>query len=488
MAELQSTHYQMYINGKFMDSASGDVETVIDPSTGKKLWTAPAATIEEARAAVDAAWAAKNAWRRVPAPTRGAYLRKLATLVREHEDELVKILMLEQGKIHALAKTEIEFSADYFDYMANAARVYSGDVMQSDNENENIIIAHQPIGVAVGIIAWNFPFFLIARKMGPALVTGNTIVIKPSSDTPGLALAFAKLVDEVGLPAGVVNFVSGRGSIIGDDLAKNPKVGIISLTGSTASGKKVMAAAANHVAKMSLELGGKAPAIVAKDADIDLAVQAIFDSRIDNNGQICNNAERIYVQEDVADEFIKKMTAKMAAVKVGNPNTDPDAEMGPLINQGALDKVDGLVQRAVEAGGQIQTGGHPADIDGGFFYEPTVITNVAQDSEIVQNEIFGPVLPILTFKSIPEAIEMANDTVYGLTSSVYTRDLETASYVANEIEFGETYINRFNFEGIQGFHAGWKQSGVGGADGIHGVEEFTNTHVIYLQRHPENLK
>ena len=212
----------------------------------------------------------------MPAPTRGAYLRKLAALVREHEDELVKILMLEQGKIHALAKTEIEFSADYFDYMANAARVYSGDVMQSDNENENIIIARQPIGVAVGIIAWNFPFFLIARKMGPALVTGNTIVIKPSSDTPGLALAFAKLVDEVGLPAGVANFVSGRGSIIGDDLAKNPKVGIISLTGSTASGKKVMAAAANHVAKMSLELGGKAPAIVAKDADIDLAVQAIL--------------------------------------------------------------------------------------------------------------------------------------------------------------------------------------------------------------------
>ncbi|KRM30456.1 lactaldehyde dehydrogenase [Agrilactobacillus composti DSM 18527 = JCM 14202] len=480
-------HYQMYINGEFREASSGEVETVINPADEQPISTVPLGTIQDVQEAIEAAYTAQKEWKRVPAPTRGKYLQAVATKIREQQDQLVTILMEEQGKVRDLAVTEILFAADYFDYMANAGRTYEGEILQSDNANENIMIAKQPIGVAAGITAWNFPFFLIARKMGPALVTGNTIVIKPSSETPNIALAFAKIVDAVGFPKGVVNIVTGKGSVIGDELSKNHKIGIISLTGSVRSGQRVMASASDHLAKVSLELGGKAPAIVMADADIDFAVQAIIDSRIDNNGQVCNNAERVYVQEDVADEFIKKVTAKMAAVKVGDPNKDAEVTMGPLIDRAALEKVDGMVQRAVAAGGVVTTGGHPANIDKGFYYLPTVITNVKQDSEIVQNEIFGPVLPILTFKTLKEAIGLANDTVYGLTSSIFTNSLEAASYAANEIEAGETYINRFHFEGIQGFHAGWKESGVGGADGRHGIEEFLNTHAIYLQRHPDKL-
>ncbi|WCJ51534.1 aldehyde dehydrogenase [Lentilactobacillus buchneri] len=450
-------HYQMYINGKFMDSKSGNEITVLNPSTGEKISTVPAATREEAKEAIDAAYESEKSWKKVPAATRGQYLHDVATEIRNEKDHLVEMLQEEQGKIKSLATTEIMFSADYFDYMGSAARTYEGEILQSDNKNENIMIAKQPIGVAAGILPWNFPFFLIARKMGPALVTGNTIVMKPSSDTPNLGLEFAKIVEKVGIPKGVVNIISGRGSVVGDELTKNKKIGI-------------------------------APAIVCKDADIDLAVQSIIDSRVDNNGELCNNCERVYVQEDVADEFIKKLSDKMSKITVGNVMKDENVGMGPLINQEALDKVSGMVDRAVQAGGKVTAGGHKLNIENGFYYEPTVITNVKQDSEIVQDEIFGPVLPVLTFKTLDDAIEMANDSDFGLTSSIYTENLDNAMRAANELEDGETYINRFNFEAMNGSHSGWKESGIGGDDGRHGIEEFLNTHVIYLQGHPEKAE
>lgn len=481
-------HYQMYINGEFRDSASGNLITVTNPATGEPISTVPSATLAETREAIDAAYEAQKTWKKVPAATRGQYLHDCATEIRKDQDHLIAMLQEEQGKIKSLATTEILFSADYFDYMASAARTYEGEIVQSDNPNENIMIAKQPIGVAAGILPWNFPFFLIARKMGPALVTGNTIVMKPSTDTPNLGLEFGKICDRVGIPKGVVNIVTGPGAVIGDELSKNKKIGIISLTGSVNSGTRVMAAAATHMAKVSLELGGKAPAIVCKDADIDLAVQAIIDSRIDNNGQLCNNCERIYVQEDVAEEFTQKLATKMAAVTVGDPMADESVGMGPLINQAALDKVAGMVDRAVQAGGKVVAGGHVLNIANGFYYEPTVITNVTQDSEIVQDEIFGPVLPVLTFKTLDDAINMANDSDFGLTSSIFTQNLDNAMRAANELEDGETYINRFNFEAMNGSHSGWKESGIGGDDGKHGIEEFLNTHVIYLQGHPEKAQ
>lgn len=487
MAELK--HYQMYINGKFVESSNKKTLTVLNPATGEPISTVPSASHEDVQAAIDGSFKAQKEWKNVPAPTRGAYLHKIADQIRINEDDLIHALQEEQGKIYDAAKVEIEFSADYLDYMGSAGRTYEGEILQSDNPNENIMIAKQPIGVTAGILPWNYPFFLVVRKLGPALVTGNTVIIKPSSDTPNIGLMFAKLVDQVDLPAGVAQFVTGPGSVVGDELSKNHKIGEISLTGSVAAGTQVMAAAAGHLARVSLELGGDAPAIICKDADIDAAVQGVIDSRVDNNGQLCNNTERVYVQESIADEFTEKLTQKMAAVTVGDPLKDKSVLMGPLINQAAVDKVDKMVQQAVKDGGEITTGGHkPDDLASGFYYLPTVIKNCRQDMQIVKEEIFGPVLPIVTFKTLKEAVEMANDSELGLTSSIWTQSVENAQYAANQLEDGETYINRFNFEAMQGFHAGWKESGVGGSDGRHGIEEYLNTHVIYLQGHPDKLQ
>lgn len=480
--------YEMYINGEFVASRSNEKINVYNPSTEEFISTVPSATEEEVQHAIEVAEAAQKEWKKVPAPTRATYLTKLAQLLRDNEDHLAKTISEEQGKIMALSRTEVNFTADYLDYMAASARMYEGEIIQSDRPNENILVFKEPVGVVAGFLPWNFPFFLIARKAAPALVTGNAIVLKPSSETPNNAIEFAKLVDQLGLPKGLFNVVTGRGSVVGDKLAGSEKIALVSLTGSVNAGVSVMEAAAKNVTKVSLELGGKAPAIVAKDADIDLAVKAIVDSRIINTGQVCNCAERVYVAEEIADEFTQKIVEAFKAVTYGNPLEREDIDMGPLVSEQALESVHGMVKRAVEAGAKVLIGGKPAETERGYFYEPTVIVNAKQDSEIVQEEVFGPVLPILTFKTMDEAIELANDSQYGLTSSIFTENINTAMRASTELLYGETYVNREHFEAIQGFHAGRKKSGIGGADGRHGLEEFLQTHVVYLQNHPDKAK
>lgn len=483
---MSTPHYKMYINGEFVDTDSGKEITVINPNNEEVLGTVPSATVEETQEAINAAYEAEKSWHQVPAPTRGSYLHKLADEIRKDPEPWIKNLQEEQGKIRSLAKTEVMFTADYFDYMAAAGRTYKGEVIQSDNPNETILLKRMPIGVIAGILPWNFPFFLIARKMAPALVTGNTVVLKPSSDTPIGALEFAKLCDKVGIPAGVVNFVTGPGSIVGNELSKNPKVGMTSLTGSVTAGKRIMAAAADHIGEVSLELGGNAPAIVCDDADLDEAVNDIVNSRYDNNGQLCNNVQRVYVQEDVAEEFTQKLVDAVKAITYGDTVENPEIGMGPLINQKALEEVDRQVKQAVKEGGKILVGGKPVE-GKGFFYEPTIISNCKQKDSAIQDEIFGPVLPIMPFKSLKEAVEMCNDSTMGLTSGIFTKSLDRAAYAINEIQAGETYVNRNYFEAMQGYHAGVKESGIGGSDGMHGLLECTDTKVVYIQRHPENI-
>ena len=315
--------------------------------------------------------------------------------------------------------------------------------------------------------------------MAPALVTGNTIVIKPSSETPNNAFEFARLVAQSSLPKGVFNLVSGAGSVVGNALASHPKVGMVSLTGSVEGGVAVMRAAAGNVTKVSLELGGKAPAIVAADADLDLAVRAIRASRIINTGQVCNCAERVYVHESIAAGFTAKIVAAMQQTVVGDP-FDPTTEMGPLVSNRQRELVAVAVHQALHDGAKLETGGgnHPASA--GYYFQPTVLTNCRQETSIMQQETFGPVLPIATFTHLDEAFACANDCEYGLTSSIYTRSLDVAMRACNELKFGETYVNRENFEAMQGFHAGWRKSGIGGADGKHGLEEYLQTHVVYM--------
>ncbi|WP_313689581.1 aldehyde dehydrogenase [Pantoea sp.] len=475
-----TTHHQHFINGEFVANQNDKWIEVINPATEALLSRVPEGTKQDASQAIAAAEAAQPGWEALPAIERGNWLRKIAAGIRQHETELTATIVAEGGKTQGLAQTEVLFTADYLEYMAEWARRYEGEIVNSDRPNENIFVFKKAIGVTTGILPWNFPFFLIARKAAPALVTGNTIVIKPSELTPNNAAIFARILHDISLPKGVINFVYGYGPEVGQELAANPKVGLVSLTGSVNAGIATMEAAAKNVTKVSLELGGKAPAIVMDDADLDLAVKAIVSSRVINTGQVCNCAERVYVQEGIYDRFINALTEAFKQVKFGNPAELTDIDMGPLITAAALGRVEQKVAKAVEQGGKVVLGGKRAG-DKGFYFEPTIITDVRQEMEIMREEIFGPVLPVMTFKTLDEAITLANDCEYGLTSSIYTQNLNTAMIALRQLKFGETYINRENFEAMQGFHAGWRKSGVGGADGRHGLEEYLQTHVAYLQ-------
>lgn len=470
--------YENYINGEFVPSA--EHFDVLNPATGAVLARVPASDANQVDRALAAARSAQSAWAKRPANERAGYLRKIASKLRENVAHLARTITLEQGKIYGLAEVEVNFTADYLDYMAEWARRIEGEIITSDRPGENIFMFRKPLGVVAGILPWNFPFFLIARKMAPALVTGNTIVIKPSEETPNNCFEFARLVAETDLPAGVFNVVCGDGRV-GAALTSHQQVNMISFTGSVETGARIMSAAAPNITKLNLELGGKAPAIVLADADLELAVKAIRDSRIINTGQVCNCAERVYVERGVADEFIDRISAAMAATRYGDPLADSSVEMGPLINRQGLESVAAKVKKAQAQGANLITGGNIADLGQGFHFQPTVLAGCSADMEIMRKEIFGPVLPIQIVDDLDEAIALANDCEYGLTSSLYTRDLSKAMYAIREIDFGETYINRENFEAMQGFHAGVRKSGVGGADGKHGLYEYTHTHVVYLQ-------
>jgi len=474
-------NYQMYINGEFVNSSANETLEVINPATEEIVSTVPKATLEDTQLAIDTAEVAQKDWSKLPSSERAKYLFAICNEIRKNVDLLATTISEEMGKPLDQAIVEVNVTADYFEYIAGWARKYEGEIVPSDRQNENILVYKQPIGVVAGILPWNFPFFLIARKAAPAILTGNTIVVKPSSISPNNALEFAKILDKVDLPKGVINIITGAGSVVGEELSKNPKIGMISLTGSTAAGTRVMEKASQNITKVSLELGGKAPSIVMDDADIDLAVKSVVESRVINSGQVCNCTERVYVHEAVADEFIDKITKAMSEVTYGNPLTDEDITMGPLSNEAGLKNVEDMVKRAVENGAEILTGGKRGNTEKGYYYEPTVLVNVDNSFEIMREEVFGPVLPISTFSTLDEAIELSNDCQYGLTSAIFTQDVNNMMRASNELQFGETYVNRESFEAIQGFHAGWKKSGIGGADGKHGLEEFLQTHVVYIQ-------
>jgi len=467
-----------FINGRFEPAAQ--YLDVVNPANGMLLSRVPDSSAEQAGQALEAARAAQKAWAARPAIERAGYLRKIAQRIRANAPQLARTIVQEQGKTAPLAEVEVNFTADYLDYMAEWARRIEGEIVASDRPGEHIFLFRKPMGVVAGILPWNFPFFLIARKMAPALVTGNTIVIKPSEETPNNCHAFAELAAQADLPAGVFNVVHGGGRV-GAALSAHPGVDMISFTGSVETGSRIMAAAAGNLTKLNLELGGKAPAIVLADADLDLAVNAIRASRVINTGQVCNCAERVYVERRIADAFIDRIASAMAQTRFGDPGASRDLDMGPLINRQALDKVAAKVEAAVAQGARIVTGGARADLGQGFHYLPTVLADCRADMPIMREEIFGPVLPIQVVDDLDEAIALANDCEYGLTSSVYTRDLAQAMHAVRNIDFGETYINRENFEAMQGFHAGVRKSGIGGADGKHGLYEYMHTQMVYLQ-------
>lgn len=474
--------YQQYINGEFRDAVSKEQFQVYNPYTEQVIAMAPKGGVEDAEAALEAASASQKAWAAKPCAERAVYLKKMAELIRQNRDMLGRTLAEEQAKVIPLAQAEIDATAEYFDYYAGWARKYEGEVISSDRPTENTLLHRQPIGVVVGICPWNFPFFVMARKVAPAILTGCTIILKPSSETPNTTFEFARLVAGIGLPKGVLNFVAGGGSTLGDRLVRSPLVGLVTLTGSVETGQRIIIATAENITKTSLELGGKAPAIVCSDADVDLAVKAIIDSRIIFSGQVCNCAERAYVEAPIYDEFMDKLAKGMAAVTYGDPFAEPAPSMSSQINAAQLDKIDAMVQQAKADGVEVLVGGSKADdTPSGHFYKPTLLAGCTQDMEIIRKEIFGPVLPVVKVADFDEALDFANDCEYGLTSSIFTNNINKMMRAINELKFGETYVNREHFEAIQGFHAGWRKSGIGGADGKHGLYEYLQTHVSYIQ-------
>lgn len=471
---------QLFINGEFLDNGDREMRPNINPATEEVISEFPMATAADVDAAVDAAFEAQKSWEKLPAIERAGYLYELADAILAKQELFARATAEEMGKPLAQAMDEAGWLPAYIEFFAGLARHMKGEIIPSDRPNENIFMYKVPLGVCAGIMPWNFPLFLIGRKVAPALVAGNTVVLKASSDCPNGAYEFAKVVAESSLPKGVINVITGPGGVTGDALCANKKVAMISMTGSTEVGKKIMANAAQNVTKVSLELGGKAPVIVMNDCDLDATVDHVIASRIINTGQVCNAAERVYVQEGIAEAFTQKVIKKMSAVTYG-PALGGTFDMGPMVNKKQQEHVAELVQSAIDEGATIACGGHAATVDGkGWFFEPTVVTGCTHEMRIMREEIFGPVLPISTFKTLDEAIEKANDCDFGLTSSIYTTDYDTAMRALNEIKFGETYINREHFEAFQGFHAGMRMSGLGGDDGEHGLEEFLQTHVCYV--------
>jgi len=474
--------YDQFINGRFVRSTSTEVIKVINPCTEGVLATIPKGSVKDANDALEAANIAQPKWKARTAIDRASYLLKMASIIRENRISLAKTLAEEQAKVIGLAQVEIDVTADYFEYNAGWARRIEGEIIQSDRQKEHIYLHKAPIGVAVGICPWNFPFFVMARKIAPSIITGNTCIVKPSSVAPMTIMEFAKLVEKIDLPEGVVNIVCGSGSIVGNALSKSPVTGIISLTGSVEAGQRIISATAENITKVSLELGGKAPAIVCADANMELAVNAVVTSRVIFSGQVCNCAERVYVEDSAYDEFMEKVSKKMSEVKVQDAFSDDNPDMSSMVSKDQIDKVEEMVEFAKKEGAEVVVGGKRSDqFSKGFYYQPTLLTNCRQDMQIIQEEVFGPVLPVVKFSDLDEAIAMANDSQYGLTSSVFSESFNKVMHVSNELQFGETYINREHFEAIQGFHAGWKRSGIGGADGKHGMEEYLQTKVIYAQ-------
>lgn len=471
-----------FINGEYVASKTSDNIEVYSPSTGEQLGSIPAGCEEDAQYALEVANAAQKSWRKVTARNRAKILRKFAAGIRAQADELAHLLVLEQGKLISVADIEVEATATFIEYACDNALTLEGDILPSDNEDEKIYIHKYPKGVVVGITAWNFPLALAARKIGPALITGNTIIIKPTAETPLTTLELGRIANEAGVPAGVLNIVNGNGSEVGKYLCESPITKMITMTGSTRAGQSIYHSSAEHLTHVMLELGGKAPFIVMNDVNIDSAVEDVFWARFANCGQVCTCAERLYLHEDIYDEFMTKFIDKVSQLKVGDP-LDPNSEMGPKVNQREVDFIDSQVKHAVSQGATIAFGGKIAKVDGfenGAWYQPTVLENVTQDMTIVHEESFGPILPVVKISSIEQAITYSNDCEFGLSAYLYTNNLAWISKCIDEIEVGEVYINRSIGEQHQGFHYGLKMSGCGGEDGKYGLEQYLDKKTVYL--------
>ena len=473
---------QMLIGGEWVGSRSGNSIEVINPATGEPVDTAPRGTPEDAREAIDAAEQAFAIWSEYTQAKRAEVLRRTVELLHLHEKELAVLLTKEQGKPLREATLEIRRYGHTLEYYAGLGKNIRGGYIPQIEENKYGLIIKRPLGVVGAIVPWNFPVSLMGNKIGPALLAGNTMVIKPAETTPLTDLRVVGLFLEAGLPNGALNVVTGQGSVVGEEIVTNPKVRKIGFTGSTEVGRRVMASAAQGIKRVTLELGGSDPMIVCDDANIDEAVKAAATGRFFNCGQACLAIKRLYLFESIADDFTAKLVARAKKLRVGNGMAE-GTMIGPLHSASQRDEVEAQVQDAVDRGARVLAGGERlrgADYDKGHFYAPTLLADVPTDARVAKEEVFGPALPIFRVKSLEEAIEKANDSIFGLGSSIWTNDLSRATRAAERIDAGYTWINSAQVIYDELPFGGFKQSGLGKEHGTEALDYYSETKSVVV--------
>jgi len=485
---MAGTDYKMWIDGEWCESVSRESLDSINPATSEVIGTIPRGTEADAHKAVKAARAAfdQGEWPRMSYQDRGDILRQIAQLVREKASDLARLETLDNGKpIKESTLIDIPTAADTFESFASMAGELKGETIPVTPPAVSYT-RYEPIGVVAQIIPWNYPLLMAAWKLAPALLAGNTVVLKPSTLTSLTALELAQLMEETDIPPGVVNVVTGPGSEIGRALATSPQVDKIALTGSTNTGREVMGLAASNMKKITLELGGKSPTIVLKDADLEAALNGTLATIFLNQGQMCVAGSRLLVHQDIHEEFIQRLVAKAEKIKLGN-GLDPETTMGPLISKEHREKVLGYISSGVKQGAKLASGGKVPEGDiyeKGFFLEPTIFDKVDNGMEIAQEEIFGPVLSVLTFSTLEEAVSLANATRYGLAGSVWTRDLHQANYIAEGVRAGTIWINTYGSFFNEVPFGGYKESGLGRELGKAGLKEYTELKSITMDLSP----
>ncbi|EMH9204283.1 TPA: NADP-dependent succinate-semialdehyde dehydrogenase [Klebsiella michiganensis] len=461
---------QALINGRWRDASSKETLAVTNPANGQQLGSVPKMGAAETREAIDAAAGALPAWRALTAKERSAILRRWFELMMEHQDDLARLMTLEQGKPLAEAKGEISYAASFIEWFAEEGKRIYGDTIPGHQADKRLLVIKQPIGVTAAITPWNFPSAMITRKAGPALAAGCTMVLKPASQTPFSALALAELANRAGIPEGVFNVVTGSASEVGNELTGNPLVRKLSFTGSTEIGRQLMEQCAKDIKKVSLELGGNAPFIVFDDADLDKAVEGALASKFRNAGQTCVCANRLYVQDGVYDRFAEKLQQAVSKLQIGD-GLQPNVTIGPLIDEKAIAKVQEHIADALGKGARIVTGGKVHEL-GGNFFQPTILVDVPGDAKVAKEETFGPLAPLFRFRDEADVIAQANDTEFGLAAYFYARDLSRVFRVGEALEYGIIGINTGLISTEVAPFGGVKSSGLGREGSKYGIEDY----------------